>query len=699
MTPKQRQNFDRLLSPRHIAFIGGQDALIAIGEARRRGFSGEYWPVNPRREHLGGLACFSEIGDLPEAPDAVFLAIPAPAAVAAVETLRKMGAGGIVCYTAGFKEAGSAGQKLEQELQNAVGDMALIGPNCYGIINYLDKSALWPFAHGGSSPGYGAAIITQSGMLSSDISMSQRSLPFTHMVSAGNQAVLGIGDFIDILCENPATRAIGLHIEGLSDIPKFEKAAMKALANDTPIVALKTGKSEIGSALTYSHTGSLSGSKELYEALFDRLGIISVTNPSQLIETLKYLCVVDRPTGKKIAGFTCSGGGATMLADYGEEIGLEFPRFDSAAVQVLEQHLPPIATVSNPLDYTTPIWGQPKLTEPVFRAALEQNDVQAAVLVQDYPAEGLDESKVFYQNDALAFAAAAKSLGIPAAICATIPENFDKASREFLIAQGVAPMQGIEETLNAVLSAAWWRARCDQLRKNPYEPMAPPTPMAGAGQMNEAEGKAIVQRFGVDIPKGAVTHIEGLTSVAEDIGYPVVLKMIGPGLEHKTEVGAVAVNLKSAAELKDAAKIMIRSVQQFDPKCLSDQFLIEAMADPPLAELVVAIRQDQQFGWVLAIGSGGVFVELIGDVKHLLLPTNAESIEAALRNLKIGKLLCGFRGAKPANFRSLSNQILSLCQQMQKSAPHITEIEINPLFVYSENIIAVDVLGQKRKTS
>ncbi|MBT6097278.1 MAG: acetate--CoA ligase family protein [Marinovum sp.] len=699
MTPKQRQNFDRLLSPRHIAFIGGQDALIAIGEARRRGFSGEYWPVNPRREHLGGLACFSEIGDLPEAPDAVFLAIPAPAAVAAVETLRKIGAGGIVCYTAGFKEAGSAGQKLEQELQNAVGDMALIGPNCYGIINYLDKSALWPFAHGGSSPGYGAAIITQSGMLSSDISMSQRSLPFTHMVSAGNQAVLGIEDFIDILCENPATRAIGLHIEGLSDIPKFEKAALKALANDTPIVALKTGKSEIGSALTYSHTGSLSGSKELYEALFDRLGIISVTNPSQLIETLKYLCVVDRPTGKKIAGFTCSGGGATMLADYGEEIGLEFPRFDSAAVQVLEQHLPPIATVSNPLDYTTPIWGQPKLTEPVFRAALEQNDVQAAVLVQDYPAEGLDESKVFYQNDALAFAAAAKSLGIPAAICATIPENFDKASREFLIAQGVAPMQGIEETLNAVLSAAWWRARCDQLRKNPYESMAPPTPMAGAVQMNEAEGKAIVQSFGVDIPKGAVTHTDGLTAVAEVIGYPVVLKMIGPGLEHKTEAGAVAVNLKSAAELKDSAKIMIRSVQQFDPKCLSDQFLIEAMADPPLAELVVAIRQDQQFGWVLAIGSGGVFVELIGDVKHLLLPTNAESIEAALRNLKIGKLLCGFRGAQPANFRSLSNQILSLCQQMQKSAPHITEIEINPLFVYSDNIMAVDVLGQKRKTS
>ena len=699
MTPKQRQNFDRLLSPRHIAFLGGRDALIAIGEAKRRGFKGEYWPVNPRREELGGFPCFADIDALPEAPDAVFLAIPAPAAVAAVDTLREIGAGGIVCYTAGFKEAGRDGQKLEQDLLNAVGDMALIGPNCYGIINYLDNSALWPFAHGGSCPGYGAAIITQSGMLSSDISMSQRSLPLTHMVSAGNQAVLGIEDFIDILCENPATMAIGLHIEGLSDIPKFEKAALKALAQSTPIVALKTGKSEIGSALTVSHTGSLSGSNDLYEALFDRLGIISVTNPSQLLETLKYLCVVEPPKGKNIAGFTCSGGGATMLADYGEEIGLEFPSFDSPAAHILEQHLPPIATVSNPLDYTTPIWGQPKLTEPVFWAALEHNDVQAAVLVQDYPAEGLDESKVFYQNDALAFATAAKSLGIPAAICATIPENLDKATREFLIAQGVAPMQGIEETLNAVSSAAWWRFRCDQLRKNPYEPMAPPSPMVGAAQMNEAEGKAIVHSFGVDIPKGAVTNIDGLTSVAEDIGYPVVLKMVGSGLEHKTEAGAVAINLKSAAELKDAANVIIQSVQQFDPDCLSDQFLVEAMANLPLAELVVAIRQDQQFGWVLAIGSGGVFVELIGDVKHLLLPTNAKSIESALRSLKIGKLLSGFRGAKPANFELLSNQILRLCQQMQSLAPDITELEINPLFVYNDKIMAVDVLGQKRKWS
>ena len=327
MTPQKRRHFERLLNPRHIAFIGGADAIIAIGEARRRGFEGNYWPVNPRRDQMGGLACFDSVDDLPEAPDAVFLAIPAVAAVDTLEKLEKMGAGGVVCYTAGFKESGPDGDALEQRLKDIVGDMALIGPNCYGVINYLDNVALWPFAHGGKSPGYGAAIITQSGMFSSDITMSQRSLPLTHLISAGNQAVLELADFVDVLCENPAVRAIGVHIEGLGDVAKFEQAALKCLRNDTPIVALKTGSSQIGSQLTVSHTGSLSGTKELYNALFERCGVISVTNPSQMLETLKYLCVVRRPKGHRVVGFTCSGGGATMLADHAETIGLQFPSF------------------------------------------------------------------------------------------------------------------------------------------------------------------------------------------------------------------------------------------------------------------------------------------------------------------------------------------------------------------------------------
>ena len=339
MTPKRRANLERLLKPRHVAVIGGRDAETVAAECKRIGFSGPFWPVNPKRSHIGGHPCFASIDALPEAPDAVFLAVPKEAAIEALHKLNAMGAGGVVCYTAGFGETGSEGADDEARLVAAAGDLALIGPNCYGVINYVDKVALWPFTHGGSCPGYGAAIITQSGMLSSDFTMSQREAPFAFMVSAGNQTLLRLEDFVDALADRPEVRAIGLHIEGLKDVQAFERAALKALSLGKPIVALKTGTSRLGSSLTVSHTGSLSGTEELYDALFDRLGIIRVSSPAQLLETTKFLCVAGVPKGQRLAGLTCSGGGATMLADYAERLDLIFTPPDAATAASLRRLL------------------------------------------------------------------------------------------------------------------------------------------------------------------------------------------------------------------------------------------------------------------------------------------------------------------------------------------------------------------------
>ena len=693
MTPRQKANFQRMMNPRHVAFVGGTDAVIAIGEARRRGYHGAYWPVNPKRETLAGLPCFASVRDLPEPPDAVFVAIPARQAIEAIKELSGMGAGGIVCYAAGFKEAGKDGEHLENALIEAVGDMAMIGPNCYGMINYLDNVALWPFAHGGYCPGYGAAIITQSGMFSSDISMSQRSLPLTFMVSAGNQAVMGLEDFIDIFSEHGETRAIGVHIEGLSDISKFEAAALKALANDTPIVALKTGKSKIGSALTVSHTGSLSGSNAFYEALFDRCGVISVDSPSQFLETLKYLCVVDRPKGRRIAGFTCSGGGATMMADHGEKISLEFPPFDKIATHKLRTLLPPIATVSNPLDYTTPIWGQPEITTQVFEAAIAAQKADATVLVQDYPAAGLDESKVYYANDAAAFGGAAKKLGVPAAICSTLPENLDQQTRETLITNGIAPMQGIHECLNAIKQASLWTQARDRILKFPLPALSKcANTVSDARYMNEAEGKAILSQAGIPVPNGRLVKGADVLATAEIIGYPVVLKMMSERILHKTDAGAVKVGIKDANDLRRALEAMKLSVSDYDPTALSDLFLVEEMAPSPLAELVVGLQRDPQFGLTLTLGSGGILVELLGDSKTLLLPTDERWIKEALRSLKLFSLLTGFRGQATANLEVVSSSIDALCR-FAVNAPETPDlIEVNPFFIYQNSVLAVDAL-------
>ena len=693
MTPKRRANLERLLKPRHVAVIGGRDAETVAAECKRIGFSGPFWPVNPKRSHIGGHPCFASIDALPEAPDAVFLAIPKEAAIEALHRLNAMGAGGVVCYTAGFGETGSEGADDEARLVAAAGDLALVGPNCYGVINYVDKVALWPFTHGGSCPGYGAAIITQSGMLSSDFTMSQRGAPFAFMVSAGNQTLLRLEDFVDALADRPEVRAIGLHIEGLKDVQAFERAALKSLSLGKPIVALKTGTSRLGSSLTVSHTGSLSGTEELYDALFDRLGIIRVSSPAQLLETTKFLCVAGVPKGQRLAGLTCSGGGATMLADYAERFGLTFTSPDAATAASLRSLLPQTATVSNPLDYTTPIWGVPEKTRPVFDTLFAQGH-DAAVIVQDYPAPGLDESKPWYRNDTLSFIAAAKAKGLPAAVCSTIPENLDAETRSFLVAEGVAPMQGIEECMTAIAAAAWHGARRAEIADARPAPLIAPQPDGTPRLLDEASAKQRLAATGIAIPRNRVGGGADAPLLAQELGFPVALKMVSAHLPHKTEAGAVRLGLESTEAVADAVKRMKADVTAFNANAVTDLFLVEAMVAAPVAELMVSIRRDPQFGLAMTLAAGGVLVELLADATTILLPATRADLARALSRLKISRLLDGYRGKPAASRAALLDALERLAAFAGDAANGVSEIEINPLFVGVSESCAVDVLMQ-----
>lgn len=691
MTPAQRENLARLLSPRHIAFVGGRDCVTAIGEAKRRGFTGEIWPVNPSRSALAGHSCFASVGDLPQAPDAVFLAVPALPAIEVTRALAARGAGGIVCYTAGFREAGGDGEALEAALVNAAGDLALIGPNCYGAINFLSGTALWPFAHGGGCPqGFGAAIVTQSGMLSSDILMSQRGLPLTHMISCGNQAVLSLEDFLDFLIDEPNVRAIGLHVEGLRSVARFHDAAVRAVAKGIPVVALKTGSSSIGAALTVSHTGSLSGSDALYDALFARCGVIRVDTPPEMLETLKFLVLSGAPSANRVVGFTCSGGGATMLADRAERIGLTFPPVPKATRSTLASLLPPIATVSNPLDYTTPIWGDPLRTGPIFAGAMDQTGAAAAVLVQDYPAPGLDESQVYYRNDAGAFITAARARGLPSAILATLHENIDSDTRDWLVDQGCTPLLGIGEGLGAIRGAIWWAGRQRAILTDAPLPLHPPASGRLRG-LTEAESKALLAAHGFAAPKSRLTGAADMAKAAMGLHFPLALKMIGPRLAHKSEAGAVALGLPDLATLLAATARMQQAVAAHDPLAVTDQFLIEEMAERPVAELLVSLRRDPEFGPALTIGAGGVLVEILHDSASLLLPATKADVEAALTTLRIAPLLLGYRGAASADRAALVATILQL-QSLFLTHPDLAEIEINPLFVGAKGTTIVDAL-------
>jgi acyl-CoA synthetase (NDP forming) len=695
MTPKRRANLNRLLKPRHVAVIGGRDAETVAAECKRIGFTGPFWPVNPKRSHIGGHPCFASVDDLPEAPDAVFLAVPKEPAIEALQKLNVMGAGGVVCYTAGFGETGSEGAQAEVRLVAAAGELALVGPNCYGVINYVDKVALWPFTHGGSCPGHGAAIITQSGMLSSDFTMSQRGVPFAYMVSAGNQTLLRLEDFVDVLADRPEVRAIGLHIEGLKDVQAFERAALKSLSLGKPVVALKTGTSRLGSSLTVSHTGSLSGTEELYDALFDRLGIIRVNSPAQLLETVKFLCVAGVPKGPRLAGLTCSGGGATMLADYAERLNLSFTPPDDKTAAALRAQLPSTATVSNPLDYTTPIWGIPEKTRPVFDTLFAQGH-DAAVIVQDYPAPGLDESKPYYRNDTLSFIAAATAQALPAAVCSTIPENLDEETRSFLVSQGIAPMQGIEECMKAIAAAAWHGARRSQIMAHGNAPLVAPQATSGARLIDESAAKKLLAANGIAVPRSRIGSGATSPSLAQELGFPVALKMVSAQLPHKTEAGAVKLGIASPQAMAEAVSRMTADVTAFNAAAVTDTFLIEGMVAAPVVELMVSIRRDPQFGLAMTLAAGGILVELLTDATTVLLPASRGDLERALSRLKINKLLDGYRGKPAANRDALLDTLERLAAFAADEANAVTEIEINPLFVSAEESCAVDVLMQLR---
>ena len=694
MTAQRQKNLRRLLRPRHVALVGGDDVATVINECRRIGYSGALWPVNPNRKDIAGIPCFADIEALPDAPDASFLAVPKQAAIDITARLARRGAGGVVCYTAGFSELGSAGQEAEAELVNAAGEMALLGPNCYGLINYHDKIALWPFAHGGAHPGFGAAIITQSGMLSSDLTMSQRHLPLSYMVSVGNQASLRLEDFIDIFLDEPHVRAIGLHIEAIRDTEKFAMAAMRAIEKNIPIVALKTGVSEIGARLTTSHTGSLSGTDATYSAFFKRLGICRVATPSELIELLKFLTIAGVPTGPKIAGFTCSGGGATMLADSAAPLELDFVQPSSQTATTLTQLLPHTATVTNPLDYTTPIWGDYERTLPVFKCLLK-DEYDSAVLVQDYPAAGLDESKPHYRADSDSFIKACRTANIPAAICSTLPENLDAETRSHVLQAGVAPMQGIKTCMEAMNAAANYGKRREVLLANPPHPFRRAEVMGSRfRQLDEATAKSILAKAGLHVPpfhqlpmaqaiSKKIDHIE--------LAYPVAAKICSSDICHKTEIGGVQLNISSKSELATAIASIINNVEHHAPDARLDGILIESMINNVILELMASLRRDPQFGLVLTIASGGVMTEILQDASTVLVPADDISLLAALDSLRIAPLFDGFRGGQAASRTAVLDQIKGLVSLM-KDAPDIKEIEINPIMVGKDYACCADAL-------
>lgn len=687
-------NLRRLLSPRHIAFIGGNDADFSARQCAAL-FDGPVWGVNPKRDTLGGVPCFRSVEDLPEAPDAVFLATPRAIATDTLRQLSHLGAGGAACFTAGYGELGEVGRQAEAELVEAAGEMALVGPNCYGVVNFTNGAVLWPFGAGNSRCEKGVALIMQSGMLPANLIMNDRSLPISYVISAGNQAVLAIEDYMDLLLDDPAVTAIGLYIEGVKDLQKFADAAIKAIAVNKPVVVLKAGKSSLGSQISVSHTGSLAGTDQAFQALFEQLGMIRVKSPVEMVETLKFLSVSGAPKGNRLAAFTCSGGDAAMVADYCDRAGLELAQPGAEATANLLKLLPDIATVSNPLDYTTPLWGNAEVMPGVFKSLVEDS-YDAAVVIQDFPPPHIHSDNRLYRNDANSFMQACSSLGIPGAVCSDLPENIDRESREIMIAGGVTPLQGLDSGLDAIANACRYGLARERLSSGDsaleFSMLQPPAKDSASRVVDEWQGKQRLREHGIEIPAGQLVDIDAIDELADKLQYPLVLKAVSAELPHKSEVGGVKVNIRDAAQLRSAVDTMCKSISQAEPDIVLRQLMLEAMVEDVIAELMIGINTDPQFGQLLVIASGGVLVELTRDVKTLLLPASDQQVRDALQALKCYRLLQGFRGRPGVDLELVVDTIRRLTSFASVQQNSLIEMDINPLMLTRQRCIAADVM-------
>ena len=660
------RDLSRLLRPRTIAVLGSVWAENVIAQCEKIGFSGEIWPVHPTRSEIAGRTCFATLANLPSPPDATFIGVNRHATIDVVDELAQMNAGGAICFASGWAETGD--DDLQAKLVKVAGDMPILGPNCYGLINMLDGAVIWPDQHGTLPCKRGVAILSQSSNIAINLTMQARGLPVAYVACLGNAAQVGMAELSAALLADNRVSALGIYAEGLNDAPAMAEVAQAARQVGKGIVVLKSGKSEAGAAAAASHTASMSGSHAASRAFLKQAGIGEANTLAELVETLKILHVHGPLAGKSVCSLSCSGGEAGLVADLAEGSDLDFAPLSDDQKDVLSDLLGPLVTLSNPLDYHTFIWGDLEKTTAVFAETLRPYD--AGIYLIDPPrSDRCDPSS--FEPALRAIEAAAHETGKPAFPVASLSENFDEVWISKMIAKGIAPLCGIETALKAIDAAAVSKV-------TEWKPW-PAARETETELLNEVDGKMLLASAGIAVPRGVSSKdLANLMIEAQVLDGPLALK--GLGFAHKSEAGAVRLNitdLAAEAEIPDAKG-----------------YLAEKMVVDSIAELIIGMRRDPVYGATVMLGFGGVQAELLDDTQTLVLPVSEIDIREAVAKLRLAPLLDGYRGAPTADVNALVETVLKLQDMMDKS-PEIDEIEINPLMVRRTGVVAVDALIRK----
>ena len=681
----------RLIAPRSIALIGAGawTNAVAAGNAAI-GYSGTIWRVHPTRSSAT-TRYYRSIAELPAAPDAAFIAVPNDEAPAVADALAARGAGGFVCFSAGFSETGSeSGHRLTEELLSAAGALPFFGPNCYGFVNFFDGVAMMPDQIVGERRERGVALICQSGTIALTLMFNHRSLPIGCLFTVGNQTRLAVEDLIEILCDDSRVTAFGLYLEGIQDADAFARAADKARSRGKPIAVVKSGRTAAAVRTAHSHTGALAGEDSVFDAFCRQAGLARCDTLGTLCETLKVFHLGGALPGRKVLVMGASGGDMAMTADISRDLDLDFAAIPETQATVLRELLTDRVTVANPLDIHTYLWFDPPALGRVFNTVL-QSGYNAVGFMLDCPPEDKADTASF-EAVIDVFIAAAQGATSRVALIASLPETMSERIRERCLAGGVIPLQGQREALEALsLAGAVGETWASGLAVSLQVPRVAVRTGSDIDNLTEAQGKQALAAFGVPVPRGQVVPVAKVTETAVGLGFPVAIKAVGAHLEHKTEVGGVVLNVRNSAEATAAAGRLA---------ALSNTLLVEQMITDGIAEILIGVIVDPQFGQVLVLGAGGVLTELKSDSVSLLPPWDRPSILAALRRLTVATLLHGYRGKSAGDVDALIDSILAVARYASANIATLVEIDVNPVIVRPRGggVVAVDTLIRLHKS-
>lgn len=699
--PYTRAQLQRLIAPRSIALVGASTRPASFGMRSLENlahYKGAIYPVNPKYQRIGELACYPSLKDLPEAPDCALLVVPREGVEAALHEAVAAGAGGAIIYASGYGEmagedAGAAQRRLAQ-IGRAAG-MPILGPNCMGLVNHELGAGMSFIPEYSAMPRHVGpiAFVSQSGALGYCLAQAaERGVGFRYFFSAGNSSDVDVADLIAAMAEDEGVRAIACLFEGVPSAARLLQAGERARAAGKPVIVYKMGVSDDGAAAARSHTGSLAGSAVAFRALFERAGFVMVDNYEALVEHAKFFAAAGKPRARGVAVVSGSGGAGIIAADMAARHDVPMPQPQPATVAELRKVVPEFGAARNPCDPTGQVLSVPESYGRCCRALLA--DPQYGVLVCAMSVA----TKETGNSRATTIAQMAREQDKPLSVAWVSEWLEGPGSQAYEADEKVTLFRSLDRCFATI--AAWqaFHAR-DAAEAAPARLAGKDaasrarTLLAAAGDtLVEREAKQVLAAYGVPVVEERLARsADEAVAAAQALGYPVVLKAESPTILHKTELGVVRLNVADAAGVRRHYAEIVAAARGHELAGV----LVQPMAGG--AEVIVGARVDPAVGPVVVVGSGGVLVELVQDSVAALAPVTQRQARRMLERLKGYKLLTGFRGGKAVDVDALAQAVARISEFAADFAGEIAEMDVNPLRCSGERIVAVDALITKRK--